>query len=48
MLRATDRGDFIPAWPGPKYVEVERDEPLIARLQDVANDLYRELQAIRG
>lgn len=48
MLRGTNRGEFIPAWPGPKFVDVERDEALIARLEEVAHDLYRELQAIRG
>ena len=48
MLRGTNRGEFIPAWPGPKFVDVERDEALIARLEEVAHDLYRELQAIRS
>ena len=48
MLRATKNGEFIPAWPGPKYVEVERDESLISRLQEVAHELYTELRAIRG
>jgi hypothetical protein len=48
MLRATKKGTFIPAWPGPKYVEVERDEALISRLVEVAHDLYSQLRAIRS
>lgn len=48
MLRGTKEGTFAPAWPGPKFVEVERDEALISRLEEVAHRLYGELRAIRG
>lgn len=48
MLRATKKGVFVPAWPGPKFVEVERDEALISRLEEVAHTLYQQLRAIRG
>lgn len=48
MLRAQKNREFIPAWPGPKYVEVERDEALISRLEEVAHDLYKELLTIRS
>lgn len=48
MLRGTKAGEFIPAWPGPKYVEVERDDALISRLEEVAHELYKELLTIRS
>jgi hypothetical protein len=48
MLRGKNGSEFVPAWPGPKYVEVERDESLISRLEEVAHQLYAELQSIRG
>ena len=48
MLRGKKGSEFVPAWPGPKYVEVERDESLISRLEEVAHQLYAELQSIRG
>jgi hypothetical protein len=37
-----------PGWPGPKFVEVERDESLMARLEETAHRLYDELLAIRS
>jgi hypothetical protein len=37
-----------PGWPGPKFVEVERDEALMERLEETAHRLYSELLAIRG
>jgi hypothetical protein len=43
MLRTTRQGDMVPAWPGPKFVVVNRDEALIERLIVVAENLYREL-----
>jgi hypothetical protein len=43
MLRTTRQGDMVPAWPGPKFVVVNRDEALIQRLIVVAENLYREL-----
>jgi hypothetical protein len=43
MLRVVDKGEMVPAWPGPKFVVVERDEGLIERLVQVAKNLYREL-----
>lgn len=43
MLRTTRQGDMVPAWPGPKFVVVNRDEALIERLIGVAENLYREL-----
>ena len=43
MLRTTRQGDMVPAWPGPKFVVVNRDEALIERLIGVAETLYREL-----
>jgi predicted phage-related endonuclease len=42
MLRTTRQGDMVPAWPGPKFVVVNRDEALIERLIVVAENLYRE------
>jgi hypothetical protein len=43
MLRDTHDGAMVPAWPGPKFVVVERDEALMERLVEVAHNLYREL-----
>jgi hypothetical protein len=43
MLRTTRQGDMVPAWPGPKFVVVNRDEALIEKLIGVAENLYREL-----
>ena len=48
MLRVTKEGAMVPAWPGPKFVEVERDEVLMERLEETAQRLYSELLAIRG
>lgn len=46
MLRTTAAGDMVPAWPGPKFVVVNRDEGLIERLVTVAENLYRELPLV--
>ena len=43
MLRHTKQGEMVPAWPGPKFVVVERDDALIERLVEVSHNLYREL-----
>jgi len=43
MLRVMDKGEMVPAWPGPKFVLVQRDEALIEKLVSVAENLYREL-----
>jgi hypothetical protein len=43
MLRTTKAGDMVPAWPGPKFVVVNRDDALIERLVTVAENLYKEL-----
>jgi hypothetical protein len=43
MLRRTRGGEMVPAWQGPKFVVVNRDEALIERLIVVAENLYREL-----
>jgi hypothetical protein len=43
MLRKSVAGEMVPGWPGPKFVVVERDEALMARLAEVAGNLYREL-----
>jgi putative phage-type endonuclease len=41
MLRATDRsGTFVPAWLGPKYVTVKRNERMITDCIDTAEKLY--------
>ncbi len=48
MLRVTKDRQMVPAWPGPKFVEVERDERLMERLEEIAHRLYKELLAIRG
>jgi len=48
MLRVNKAGEMVPGWPGPKYVEVERDETLMERLEETAHRLYAELLAIRG
>jgi len=48
MLRESKDGQMIPAWPGPKFVIVERDEALILRLIEVAHDLYLELPLASG
>lgn len=48
MLRTTQAGGMVPAWPGPKFVVVNRDEALIERLIGVAKDLYRELPLAGG
>lgn len=48
MLRVKSGRNFVPGWTGPKFVEVERDEVLIERLEEVAHQLYAELRAIRG
>ncbi len=48
MLRVNKSGEMIPGWPGPKFVEVERDEALIERLEETAHRLYKEVLAIRG
>jgi hypothetical protein len=48
MLRVNERGAMVPGWPGPKFVEVERDEALIERLEETAHRLYKEVLAIRG
>lgn len=47
MLRVNRGGQMVPGWPGPKFVEVERDESLMARLEETAHQLYTELLAIR-
>lgn len=46
MLRTTKAGLMVPAWAGPKFVVVERDEALIERLITVAENLYRELPLV--
>jgi hypothetical protein len=43
MLRTVRAGAMVPGWPGPKFVMVNRDEALIERLIEVAQNLYREL-----
>jgi len=48
MLRVSKGGQMVPGWPGPKFVEVERDEALIERLEETAHRLYKEVLAIRG
>ncbi len=48
MLRVKRGGQMEPGWPGPKFVEVERDESLMARLEETAHRLYDELLAIRS
>jgi len=48
MLRVKKSGQMVPGWPGPKFVEVERDEALMERLDDTAHRLYQELLAIRS
>jgi len=48
MLRVTDKGEMVPAWPGPKFVVVQRDEALIEKLVSVAQNLYRELPVSGG
>jgi hypothetical protein len=48
MLRVNKGGEMVPGWPGPKFVEVERDEALMERLEETAHRLYEELLAIRG
>jgi len=39
---------MVPAWTGPKFVLVKRDEALIERLVEVATNLYQELPVARG
>lgn len=48
MLRTTIAGEMVPAWPGPKFVVVSRDDALIERLVTVAENLYRELPLVGG
>lgn len=48
MLRETRAGEMVPAWPGPKFVLVQRDDALIERLIEVAHALYRELPLAGG
>ncbi len=47
MLRVKRGGVMEPGWPGPKFVEVTRDEVLIERLQETAHRLYGDLLALR-
>ncbi|MDR9396379.1 YqaJ viral recombinase family protein [Pontimonas sp.] len=48
MLRVKKGSVMEPAWPGPKFLEVTRDEVLIERLQETAHRLYGDLLAIRS
>lgn len=48
MLRVNRGGVMEPGWPGPKFVEVERDEVLMERLEETAHRLYADLLALRG
>lgn len=48
MLRVTKQGEMVPAWPGPKFVVVNRDEALIEKLVGVAHQLYQELPIAGG
>ena len=48
MLRVNKGGVMTPGWPGPKFVEVTRDEALMERLEETAQRLYADLLAIRG
>jgi predicted phage-related endonuclease len=48
MLRVKRGSAMEPAWPGPKFLEVTRDEVLIERLQETAHRLYADLLAIRS
>ena len=48
MLRETRGNTMVPAWPGPKFVVVQRDEALMEKLVGVAEDLYQALAITRG
>ena len=48
MLRESRGGTMTPAWPGPKFVVVTRDDALIDRLVGVAHELYEALALSRG
>jgi hypothetical protein len=48
MLRVTEGATMVPAWPGPKFVVVQRDDALIEKLVDVATNIYKELPLARG
>jgi hypothetical protein len=48
MLRVTEGSTMVPAWTGPKFVLVKRDEALIERLVEVATNLYQELPVARS
>ena len=48
MLRETKKGEMSAAWPGPKFVVVQRDDALIERLVGVAHELYQALAIARG
>jgi len=55
LLRAeADNGEFVPAWMEPKHTIIERDEPMIADLKEVANRFitdynnYIEMRELNG